>query len=427
MSKTILIIPVLLFASLVQAATIDVSTFADEYDTSGTGTGCSLREAVQAAGADLSFGGCPAGSGDDTINLQSGTYALTLTGTFTGLSEVSQSLGDLDINSNVEIIGRGNAETMISGGGVTNLFDILAGKTVRLVDLLVTNGGLHGTSGVQFGGCIINRGNLTLERVVVDTCDSSPPSSGPGTATYGGGGIYSMRIGSLILLQSAVIDSTTTGNGGGIYVEGSYQITNSTIDNNRAGGSGGGIYVGGRTWGATSLTNTTVASNTAGVGTDREGGIYQIRCGDGVVDAGVVYAGETCDDGSNNGQPNRCNLTCNGIMPPPATEQNPSAPITEAPAIPVTTKEASAGPAGPATESPASGGCGQIASGKISGDGKAFFYIFLSLSLGLLLLMRKNAYKKEVGASQSSNVSRRRINFSFDPSIKTSAARSLPL
>lgn len=393
MSKApFLIIPLLLFAGSLQAATIEVSTFADEYDTSGAGAGCSLREAVRATGDDLSFGGCPAGSGDDTINLQSGTYTLTLTGTFVGLSEVSQSLGDLDINSNVEIIGRGNDETMISGANVTNLFDILAGKTVRLVDLLVTNGGLHGTSGVQFGGCIINRGNLTLERVVVDGCDSSPPPSGPGTATYGGGGIYSLRTGSLTLLQSAVWDGTTTGNGGGIYVEGSYQISNSTIDNNHAGGSGGGIYIGNRVWGTTSLTNTTVASNTAGVGTDREGGIYQVRCGDGVVDTGAVYAGETCDDGSNNGQPSRCNLTCNGIMPPPATEQNPPAPVTEAPVTPAQPKEASTGSA---TESPASGGggCGQIASGKISGNGKEFFCLLFAL--GFLFLKRKTLITKK--------------------------------
>lgn len=34
------------------------------------------------------------------------------------------------------------------------------------------------------------------------------------------------------------------------------------------------------------------------------------RCGDGILN---TWAGETCDDGENNGQPNRCNTRCNGI------------------------------------------------------------------------------------------------------------------
>ena len=56
-----------------QAAAIPVNTTTDEFNTSGTGTGCSLREAIQAANTDSAFGGCTAGSGADTINLQGNT------------------------------------------------------------------------------------------------------------------------------------------------------------------------------------------------------------------------------------------------------------------------------------------------------------------------------------------------------------------
>ena len=52
-----------------------VTTTADEF---GTPTGCSLREAIQAANNDAAFGGCIAGNGDDTITLQALTYILTI-------------------------------------------------------------------------------------------------------------------------------------------------------------------------------------------------------------------------------------------------------------------------------------------------------------------------------------------------------------
>ena len=46
------------------ALTITVTTTADEF---GTGSDCSLREAIVAANIDVAFGGCTAGSGGDTI------------------------------------------------------------------------------------------------------------------------------------------------------------------------------------------------------------------------------------------------------------------------------------------------------------------------------------------------------------------------
>jgi cysteine-rich repeat protein len=32
---------------------------------------------------------------------------------------------------------------------------------------------------------------------------------------------------------------------------------------------------------------------------------------------GVVESGESCDDGAQNGQPGKCNATCNGVVPTP--------------------------------------------------------------------------------------------------------------
>jgi len=53
------------FATPARAATITVTTTADEY---GAGAGCSLREAIRAANSNAAFGGCSAGAaGADTI------------------------------------------------------------------------------------------------------------------------------------------------------------------------------------------------------------------------------------------------------------------------------------------------------------------------------------------------------------------------
>jgi len=74
-----LLIAVLLIAqplSVARAAAINVDTTDDEYNTDPAE--CSLREAIQAANTDAAFGGCDAGSGDDTISLPAGTYTFTL-------------------------------------------------------------------------------------------------------------------------------------------------------------------------------------------------------------------------------------------------------------------------------------------------------------------------------------------------------------
>lgn len=55
------------------AATITVNSIAN---TTG-GSNCTLRNAITAANADTTTGGCPAGSGADTIVLPAGTYTFT--------------------------------------------------------------------------------------------------------------------------------------------------------------------------------------------------------------------------------------------------------------------------------------------------------------------------------------------------------------
>jgi len=79
------------------AATITVNTFTDELNADGD---CSLREAVVAANTNAAVDSCTAGSGADTINLQTGNYALMLAG-----SEDAAANGDLDLIGTVTIAG----------------------------------------------------------------------------------------------------------------------------------------------------------------------------------------------------------------------------------------------------------------------------------------------------------------------------------
>ena len=58
---------------------ISVTTTADQLSFP-PGSGCSLREAIQAANTDAAVDDCPAGSGADTITVPSGTYTLSIPG-----------------------------------------------------------------------------------------------------------------------------------------------------------------------------------------------------------------------------------------------------------------------------------------------------------------------------------------------------------
>ena len=96
------------------AATISVDTEADELDIlPATGTGCSLREAIQAANQDGDFGGCTGTSyAADTIQLRPGLYRLTRS----GRHEDANATGDLDLTGELTITGAGAADTIVEAG-----------------------------------------------------------------------------------------------------------------------------------------------------------------------------------------------------------------------------------------------------------------------------------------------------------------------
>jgi CSLREA domain-containing protein len=280
------------------AATVQVTTQTDENNGCAVG-GCSLREAISAAG--------PGGA----VTVPPGMYATN---------------SELVVSSPVTIDGAGPNSTIVTGGDAHRVFHITAAN-VTLRELQVAHGKDAGggdgagiwdesttgrltldgarvtansiersTSGgvAQSGGAGIRvEGPLTVKQSEIDDNFMSV-GAGDMVALTGGGGLNS-RLGPVTMTDSEVHDNTvqiTTGakdfetGGGGIFIGGpgaTLDVARSTIAGNRVmvqGGTyedngGGGIYDVGE---ATTLTNSTLDGNTVSVGAaiadNGGGGIY---------------------------------------------------------------------------------------------------------------------------------------------------------
>jgi CSLREA domain-containing protein len=178
------------------AATIAPTTTADQ---AGTGAECSLREAIQAASDDAAFGGCPAGSGADTIPLASGTYGITIPPDGTPNDNLD---GDIDMaESVVTLAHEGIAPTTISGNKLDRIFHL------------------------GFDG------KLTASGVTIRD----------GNSTDRGGGIFVDGGGELKLSNAALADNFTSGFGGAIANNSNVTLTNVTISGNHATGVSGAV------------------------------------------------------------------------------------------------------------------------------------------------------------------------------------------
>lgn len=191
---------------------------------------CSLREAVIAANAN---------PGLDRVLLGAGTYELTRA----GAGEDAATTGDLDLTEDVEIFGRGAAETLIDGNRLDRAFHVnplLGSVTAAIRDLTITDS----------DGGVLNWGVLDMGRCVVTANVSS--WEGAGIATENGGTLY--------LWSSTVSENTTAQDGGGLQSNtGSLYVTGSTISDNVGGYLGGGILA----QGLLALSNSTVTGNVA--------------------------------------------------------------------------------------------------------------------------------------------------------------------
>ncbi|MEO7910466.1 MAG: tandem-95 repeat protein [Roseiflexaceae bacterium] len=134
-----------------------------------------------------------------------------------------------------------------NGGGLFN-----DAGTVTIHDGTINNNqSQHG------GGIYNNNGTVTLDTCIVNNDQAS--------AAGHGGGIYNSNNATLIIENCWIHDNTANGqHGGGIYNLGTASINNSFIHNSHASENGGNIYSGDNGLSSLTISNTTISRGLAG-------------------------------------------------------------------------------------------------------------------------------------------------------------------
>lgn len=246
---------------------VDVNDGACEPEPDGN---CSLREAIIAANAVQS---------PVTITLSSGTYLLAIPGG----GEDDPAKGDLDISNDINIIGQGADETIVDGGGIDRIFDVLVGGSLTISNVTIRNGGANPQGGGIYsngnlivrdsrfesnlsnnGGAIFSQNSLVLEN-----------STFEGNMANSGGGLYQMG-GTVSILNSTFFNNMADSDGGAIMsAGGTLDVFNSTISGNQAQKTGGGLRAGTGTGPLVTIVNSTFANNES-----RNGGSVRVWRGE---------------------------------------------------------------------------------------------------------------------------------------------------
>ena len=288
---------------------------------------CTLRAAIEEANSSVAL---------DTVIVPAGVYVLRF--------------GQLRITNDITIRGAGMTKAIIDGGvvydpdgyiiGGFRVFLVTAGSVVRMSTLTMRNGaGLPASQPSQDGGCIANRGQLTLNTVAVDSCGSD--TSGGGIANFGkltildsqivgnfarsvGGGVSNAAPEARLKMTRTTVsgnfasEGNGNGSGGGVWNSGFLEVAESTFTRNVADSSGGGIsndgtaqlltstFDGNSTFsccyggggianegaGTMTITNCTISGN---VDQYRAGGVY--NNGQLVVQNSTIYGNTSTDGG----------------------------------------------------------------------------------------------------------------------------------
>jgi CSLREA domain-containing protein len=261
----------LLAPSVAHAATIAVTTTTDVINS--TDGLCSLREAIIAANTNTpsgpGAGECIAGTGTDLINLPAGTYTLTIPPT--GANDATS--GNLNITQALDIVGTGSPTVVGGGGWADGIFDIASGVVVSMSGFTISGGNRAITTGVDGGGGIRSDGPLTLTTMTI----SGNAVTQSGGALGPGGGIFIGAAGSLTITNSTISGNSAQAVGAGLYSQSTVNMSGTTVSgNNSVGmntGTGGVLIFLAAAASTATITNSTIANNTAGPGFGSAGGI----------------------------------------------------------------------------------------------------------------------------------------------------------
>lgn len=301
----VLLIP-FAFLSPANATVIVVATVSDAIAVDNR---CTLREAIQAANTDTQVDTCPAGFGEDVIELFfTSEHVLSLAGT----GEDQNQTGDLDIRDDVIIRPADPGVIVtINAAGIDRVFEVFDGANLTLERIRVVGGdvigfgggilGLQPTSRITlsssqivnnsaslFGGGVFSEGALDLVDTTIENNDA-----------IFGGGIFMGTDEPLTLLRSDIRSNDASSDGGGINAL-VIEVEDSSIGNNDAGRHGGGIAFrvesGMPPFGQ--ITNSTIAENGAA---EHGGGIYKDGLGSLEIYNSTIAWNAADTDQDNNG------------------------------------------------------------------------------------------------------------------------------
>jgi hypothetical protein len=256
-------------------------------ETISVGGACTLADAITAANTDTATGGCPAGSGADTLDLTVDvglTAALpqissqiTLAGNGHTISRTSGNLRLLDVVASGDLTlqhaNLSGGYTGDNGGGIQNAGTLTMEDSTLSGSAATHGGGIsnNGALTIKYstlsgnwarggaGGAILNTGTLTIEHSTL---------SGNSTMMNKGGGIY--NTGGRVMVRDSTISDNLGYYGGGIYSrQGTLTIQNSTLSGNRSDVAGFSYSAGGgicAMYGAVTVQNSTLSGNSAAWG-----------------------------------------------------------------------------------------------------------------------------------------------------------------
>ncbi len=253
-----------IWSPAVLAATFSVTRSDDPTPDGCLVNDCSLREAVIAADDTAEM---------DTVLVPPGLYPIVLNG-----ADFSAETGDLDITTDMEIIGQ---DAVIDGQSQGRIMDISGGASVLLEGLRFANG----NTSIATNGTL-NAGALQITGASVTVRDAVFENNAAQTL---GGAIYLANDAQLLVEDSAFVANSAR-TGGAIHAISGLTLRNVLLEGNDAEQNGGALYLAG-TESDSRLEQVTFSANT---GNDGCGILFLGRTLD--VDA-MVASSNTCSGG----------------------------------------------------------------------------------------------------------------------------------
>jgi hypothetical protein len=230
-----------------------------------------------------------------------------------GLSGTIPLYAGFNLLRSISINGPTGGALSLDGADGMRLFHIYPGVHASLSNLTLT----HGYVMDGYGGCILNNGYLTLAHVTLSNCQALSST----TANGGGGAIFNDET---LVISNSNISNNTAQNGGGAIQNGfnaSLSISDTTLNGNRAiADAGGALYIpnpggtidlnrlnvtdnlsytgGGGVFlaGSGDLSNSLVANNMATGTASLGGGIQIVQSGSGDTPVSINLANDTVSD-----------------------------------------------------------------------------------------------------------------------------------